>query len=104
MSDSADTVTAELDLGGIPNFDGKVVDDTAMKFSGLASAIPCGMKVLKIDDVVRITIEGTVTGVSHVVDKDGNLTRIQTIKPLDVEFTPWDDTDPTDDGVLRSNQ
>lgn len=102
MSNSADTDTEQqVDLGGIPDFDGKVVDDTAMKFSGLASAIPCGEKVLKIDNVVRIAIEGVVTGVDHKVDKDGNLTRIQVIKPLDVEFTPWDPTDPTDDGVAR---
>lgn len=100
---STATDPASVDVEGVPSFDGKVVSETAMKFSGLASAMPCDDKVLKIDNVVRVTIEGVVTGVTHQVDKDGNLVRIQTVKPMEVEFTPFDPDDPNDDGVIRNS-
>ena len=98
-----DQPNAQVTLERTPDFDGKVVDDVAMKFSGLASAIPCEDKVLRIDNVVRVTMEGVVTAVEHKVDKDGNLIRIQTVKPQDVQFTPFDPDDPADDGVLRGD-
>lgn len=65
-------------------FQGKDVQETRVKLSG-------GAKELftlppKIDQIVKVEIEGRVSGVSHVVDeKSGNLVEVVTIKVMDVD-------------------
>lgn len=40
--------------------------------------------VHQIDDIVRIVVEGTVTGIGHIVDPiSGNLIRVHTVKVHD---------------------
>lgn len=65
-------------------FQGKDVQETRVKLSG-------GAKELfslppKIDQIVKVELEGRVSGVSHVVDEQtGNLVEVVTIKVMDID-------------------
>jgi hypothetical protein len=59
--------------------------------------------VVSVDDRVRLVGEYKVVGVRHFVDpRTGDLVREQVLKPIFVNTLPWDESDPTDDGVIRA--
>lgn len=64
-------------------FQGKDVQQTKVKFSGGAKelfTIPP-----QIDQIVRVEIEGRVSGVAHQVDEStGNLVEVVTVKVMDL--------------------
>jgi hypothetical protein len=68
-------------------FEGHVVTQHRAKLTSVA-----GLeidKLLEIDEMVRIVIEGTVTGVGHLVDNvTGELVRVHTIKVSDAAQVP----------------
>lgn len=87
----------------IPAFEGRPVEGIAVKITGSAPLEDLGDTVLSIDDRVQLVAVYTVTGVDHVVDpKTGNLLRRQTLKPAEMHLLPFDEKDPTDDGVIRA--
>lgn len=82
----------------IPDCEGKPVSGTKLKVGSTAS-LDIRDAVLKVDDVVRVVVEARVTSVNHVVDeKTGELMRVQSVKAIDAEITPWTDTD---NGVVQ---
>lgn len=73
----------------IPAYEGKEVASTRLRV-GSTAAIDISDAVLKVDDIVRIVVEARVTSVNHVVnEKTGELVRIQSVKSIDAEITPW---------------
>jgi hypothetical protein len=86
----------------IPAFEGRPVDATQVKVVGSAPLEDLQDVVLGVDDRVQLVAVYTVTGVHHEVDKNGNLIRIQRIKPAEMHLLPFDENDPSDDGVIRA--
>jgi hypothetical protein len=83
----------ELEVRRLPSFEGKPVSTTKIRIVS-----PVGLdidnEVLRMDDIVRMVVEGRVTKVEHVVnDKSGEIERIQTIKVIEVGFEPWGASD-----------
>jgi hypothetical protein len=86
----ADTADTGLSSSGLPNFEGQPVDFARLKL-GAVSDIEYDDSVLRIDDVVRMFVEGRVTRIDHVVDdKTGKLKRIHTVKVTEAIRLPWD--------------
>lgn len=82
----------------IPLYEGKEVADTKLRV-GSTIGLDIGGAVLKVDDIVRIVVEGRVTSVNHVVnEKTGELVRVQSVKAIDAEIAPWTDDDS---GVMQ---
>ena len=78
---------------GIPSFEGQKVDGCRAKLTS-ASKLEIDT-VSRVDDVVRLFVEGVVTGVGHIVDEQaGRLMRVHTIKVVEVVPLPQD-FDPT---------
>ena len=87
----------------IPAFEGRPVEGITVKVSGSAPLEDLNDTVLSIDDRVQLVAVYTVTGVHHQVDKStGNLIRVQTIKPAEMHLLPFNENDPSDDGVIRA--
>lgn len=85
---------------GIPAFEGHPVAQARMIVRGM-NVLECDDRVLQVDDIVHLSVEARVIGVHHDVDEaNGKLLRVQKVKALDVEITPWDPEDPNDTGVL----
>lgn len=77
----------------VPTFEGHAVSTTKLRLV-TPSSIDIENVVLRMDDIVRIVVEGRVTKVDHVVnEKTGELERIQTVKVLDIGFAPWSAND-----------
>jgi hypothetical protein len=106
FSDVEDVKSTEKTLKVVDNetltFEGRVVDGTSTKITGLTSLDETNGLVLHTDDRVRLIVETRVTGVNHAVDKDGQLIRTHLLKVLTADPAPWDPTDEDDDGVLRA--
>lgn len=83
----------------IPKFEGRVVDGAVVKMSGSLSLDDLSDVVLGIDDRLQVKAMFTVVGVDHKVDKDGNLIRIHTLRPAEMDLDP---IPGTDDGILRA--
>jgi hypothetical protein len=84
---------------GIPAYEGRQVHATALKVASVSN-LECDDRVVKLDDIVRLVVEGRVSSISHTVnDKTGELIRVQTVKAIDVAFAGWDANDPEDTGV-----
>lgn len=76
--------------GGLPDFEGQTVHATRVKLSSVGK-LEAGDQVSRIDDTVRMYVEGKVVRVEHVVDEpSGELMRIHTIKVIDAVQLPWD--------------
>jgi hypothetical protein len=85
----------------IPMFEGKPVSACKLRITSTAS-LDVGDQVLKVDDIIRITVDARVSQVHHNVnERTGDLERVQTAKALSVEITPWNPDDPNDTGVFR---
>lgn len=76
----------------IPPFEGHDVEFTRAKLSAAGDLEIDAVN--RIDDIVRMQVEGRVVRVDHVVDeKTGKMKRVHTIKVVDAVQITWD-TDP----------
>lgn len=97
------TVTNLPPTAPIPAFEGRVVDQVAIRIAGSmpTDGLPENL-IVSVDDRVRLVGEYKVVGVRHYVDpRTGDLVREQMLKPILVDTIPWDASDPKDDGVIR---
>lgn len=85
-----------------PRFEGSVVEAAEVRISGQSKVEAANGLVCTTDDIVRLIGEYKVIGVRHETNKDGQLVRVQVLKPINVDVCPWDPADPADDGVQRS--
>lgn len=86
----------------VPNFEGRSVDGLRVKVVGRADLDDLD-EVLSVDDRVLMLAEYRVVGVRHYVDeKNGDLIREASIKPIRMDLHPWDEADPTDKGIVRA--
>lgn len=79
--------TTEADLT-LPDFDGQPVDVTRIKLTSVAS-LEAGDIVNRIDDTVRLYIEGQVVRVDHVVDARGRIVRQHVVRVVEAIQLPW---------------
>jgi hypothetical protein len=80
----------------IPDFEGHQVHSTAVKIVG---TIDLADLVVRMDDIVRLKVELRCINVGHGVDARGDLKRVQTLKVLEAEITPF--VEGVDNGVFR---
>lgn len=74
----------------IPTFEGKDVALTKAKITSVGLDIED--EVYRVDDYVRMYIEGRVSAVHHVVnEKTGGLERVHVIKAIDGKIIDWND-------------
>lgn len=83
----------------IPKFEGREVAGAAVKISGKAPLDDLHDVILEVDDRVQLRATYTVLGVNHEVNKQGQLIRVHTLKPVEMALAPFSNND---DGVLRS--
>lgn len=86
----------------LPLFEGRAVDQSTVAIRGATPMDELDDVVISVDDRVRLVAEYKVVGVRHYVNTDGDLVREQVLKPLRAQLTPWDPSDPDDDGVIRA--
>lgn len=73
---------------GLPDFEGEPVDHARLKLTG-AGNLQGPDFPYRVDQVVKLVIEGRVTRVEHIVDNaSGKLKRVQTISIIDVRDVP----------------
>lgn len=83
-------------------FEGKPVDRMEVKITGVKGLSEAYDQVkVNIHDRVRLVVETRVKGISHYLDKDNQLVRLQEVVATAVDIVPWNPADPSDDGVLR---
>lgn len=76
-------------LPTLPDFDGHRVDSARVKLTGVTS-LEAGDVASRIDDTVRLYVEGQVVHVDHRVDARGRIVRHHTIKVTEAFQLPWD--------------
>ncbi len=87
-----DVVPGPASGSGLPKFEGQEVEFTRLKLTSV-SDLEVGEDAYRIDDIVRLFVEGRIVRVDHVVDeKSGQLKRMHTIKVVDAIPLPWDFT------------
>ena len=69
----------------IPPFEGRAVDVISGHISAGTKMLDPDMPVISIDDRVHVLTTMRCVGVRHEVDKDGNLVRVQVMKPEEIE-------------------
>lgn len=89
-------------MSPFPRFEGQTVHGTEIRISGLSKVDAADNVVVTTDDIVRLIGEFKCVGIRHEVNKDGELIRVQMMKPLNVDTAPWNPADPKDDGVQRA--
>lgn len=82
-------------VSGLPQFEGQDVECTRLKLTSVSDLELAEDTVYKIDDIVKLFVEGRVVRVDHAVDeKTGTLKRVHTIKVAEAIQVPWTfDTD-----------
>lgn len=85
-----------------PEFEKAQVATVATKISG-STVVDSFGESISIDDRIRVVGEFKVVKVSHEVQKDGSVARVQYVAPCgDLQLVPWDPSDPADQGILRA--
>lgn len=85
------TTVIQLEPARIPDFEGHKVAQTKAKITS-TTGLEVDDRVWRVDDFVRLEVEGRVVNVEHKVDeKTGDLYRIHTIKAIDTRVLPWGD-------------
>jgi hypothetical protein len=75
---------------GLPDFEGQPVSETRLKLTAVAK-LETGEQWSRIDDTVRLYVEGQIVRIDHVVDgPTGKLVRVHTLKVVDAIPLPWD--------------
>ena len=86
-----DGVVNAVITGGLPEFEGQPVDFSRLKLTAASDLEGPEDEPMRIDDVVKLVVEGRVVRVDHVVDQaSGKLKRVQHIKVVDAVQIPWD--------------
>lgn len=89
----ADGETAPpLSIGesGLPDFEGQPVEFSRLKLTSVTD-LEVNEEANRMDDLVRLYVEGRVMRIDHVVDeRTGKLKRVHTIKVVDAIQLPWD--------------
>jgi len=74
----------------IPPFEGQEVTFTKAKVTSV-SGLEIGDAVMKMDDMVEMTVTGRILGVDHKVNSAGKLERVHLIKAIETELVrSWD--------------
>lgn len=74
----------------IPAFEGQEVTFTKAKVTSV-SGLEIGDAVMKMDDMVEMTVTGRILGVDHKVNSAGKLERVHLIKAIETELVrSWD--------------
>lgn len=82
----------------LPPFQGKRVSRATMGFKG-GNKVEADYQDLRVDDIVKLTVEGRVVGMSYQVDETtGDLVLHQSVKILHVD---WESFGDDDSGVVR---
>lgn len=90
VTDDYDTPTRSV--SGLPKFEGQDVEMARFKLTSV-SDLEVGEDAHRIDDIMRLFVEGRIVRVDHVVDeKTGHLKRVHTIKVVEAMQLPWDFT------------
>ena len=96
------TPAASSPAGSLPTFEKANVTKTEIKISGACAIESFGEITVGLDDRVRAVGEFRVAKVLHYVNKEGDVVRQQILAPIgELVLSPWDSTDPTDDGIVR---
>jgi hypothetical protein len=75
---------------GLPDFEGQTVDFARLKLTSV-SDLEVNEEANRMDDLVRLYVEGRVVRIDHIVDeRTGKLKRVHTIKVVDAIQLPWD--------------
>jgi hypothetical protein len=83
---------------GLPKFEGQEVATARLRMTSVSSLDLEDDKPFRIDDMVKLFVEGRVTRVDHVVDeKSGELRRVHTIRVELAQEVSWN----FDDAPLR---
>ena len=83
--------TAEANPAKLPQFEGQDVAFAKAKLTSV-SALEVDDEVLRLDQMVRMNVEGRVVRIDHVVNAvTGSLERIQTIKVIEGIILHGDD-------------
>lgn len=89
-------------LPGVAEFEKASVARTVTKLAAGCTVEDLGQTV-SLDDRIRVVGEFQVVKVTHEIDKDGAVVRVQTVKPAgDIVLVPWNPSDPTDNGIVRA--
>lgn len=86
----------------IPKFEGAPVATASMRISGQSTIEATEDVVVSVDDRIRLVGEYRVVGVQHTVNKDGEVERVQVLKPILIQLCPWDPSDPQDTGIIKA--
>lgn len=101
----AATPPASTSSEPIPSFEGAKVEVAQIKVTGNSSidTYGDGDERISLDDRVRLVGDFRCMEVKHRVDpKTGDVVREMILKPLDLQLTPWDPSDPTDKGIVKA--
>lgn len=87
---------------GLTPFEEVAVASTAIKISGQTAVDTEGGVELGMDDRIRVVGEFRVTKVVFEQNSNGEVVRVQYVKPIsDLQLCPWDSRDPNDNGIVR---
>ena len=96
------TSPASSPAGSLPTFEKANVTKTEIKISGACTIESFGEITVGLDDRVRAVGEFRVAKVLHYISKEGDVVRQQILAPIgELLLSPWDSTDPNDDGIVR---
>ena len=96
------TSAAQAPGSSLPVFEKANVAKTEIKISGACAIESFGEITVGLDDRVRAVGEFRVAKVLHYVNKEGDVVRQQILAPIgELILSPWDSTDPNDDGIVR---
>jgi hypothetical protein len=73
----------------LPVFEGERVDGLRAKLSA-ATNLELSEGHHAIDETIRLVVHAQVVGVNHVVDRRGELLRVETFRILDAVQIDWD--------------
>ena len=85
----------------LPHFEGKPVVGTAIKISGAVPMEDLEGAVIGIDDVVQVVGQFRCINVTHVVNGQGDLVRVQVLRPMFMVPSPIDPDDPSGDFIIK---
>lgn len=84
MTEDSNVVPANFgsEPGVIPMFEGHEVKATKAQVTSV-SALEIADSVFRMDEIVKMVVEGRVINVQHKVNAKGDLERIHTVKAID---------------------
>lgn len=88
--------------GALPQFEKANVTKTEIKVTGACGIETFGEISVGLDDRLRAVGEFRVVKVMHYVNKEGDVVRQHILAAIgELVLSPWDSTDPSDDGIVR---